>query len=733
MPSPTKAERLAKIHAQALEQFDAIQEAVREERLLCLEDRRFYSIAGAQWEGDLAEQFENKPKFEVNKIHVAVMRIINEYRNNRISVEFVAKDGTDSSGLSDVCNGLYRADEQDSCADEAYDNAFEEAVGGGFGAFRLTTTYDDPEDEETDYQRVRIEPIFDADSSVFFDLGAKRQDKSDAKYCFVITSVTREDYEEEWGDDPATWPKEIIQSQYDWALPDIVHVAEYYVVEEKKELVQTWANLIGEEEKYDQSDFDADPELEKTLLSTGNKKLREKKIERRHVHKYILSGGDVLEDCGIIAGKFIPVIPTFGKRWFIDNIERCMGHVRLAKDAQRLKNMQLSKLGELSALSSIEKPILTPDQIVGHTQMWSEDNLKNYPYLLINATTDAAGNPMPAAPVAYTRPPQVPPAMAALLSLTDGDIQSILGNQQEADKMVSNISGKAVEMIQNRMDMQTFIYVSNFAKAIRRAGEVWLSIAKEIYTSSGRKMKTLDEQGGPGSVELLTPTIDKETGATGAANDLTRAAFDVSVTVGPSSQSRKSALVRELTGMLAVTQDQDTAQIIQLYALMNMEGEGLGDLRKYIRTRLVSKGVIVATEEDKKIMAEMAASAPTDPNADAMKAMADQAAAEATKARAAVIKTVAETQKINAETQQIITDTDQAGDNHVLGILEKTGELPAPGAAPIQSFPQAQQAIAGSPEPAKEKAPVDIVTLHRLANAEHTALPQDRIAQGLGQ
>ena len=61
---------------------------MREERLQCLEDRRFYSIAGAQWEGNLAEQFNNKPRFEVNKIQLSVMRIINEYRNNRITVEF---------------------------------------------------------------------------------------------------------------------------------------------------------------------------------------------------------------------------------------------------------------------------------------------------------------------------------------------------------------------------------------------------------------------------------------------------------------------------------------------------------------------------------------------------------------------------------------------------------------------------------------------------------------------
>ena len=58
-----KTDRLAKTHEIAKKQFDKAQCAVADERQQCLEDRRFYSIAGAQWEGKLGEQFENKPKF----------------------------------------------------------------------------------------------------------------------------------------------------------------------------------------------------------------------------------------------------------------------------------------------------------------------------------------------------------------------------------------------------------------------------------------------------------------------------------------------------------------------------------------------------------------------------------------------------------------------------------------------------------------------------------------------
>ena len=50
------------IHQEALGEFDKIQTALRDERLQCLQDRRFYSIAGAQWEGPLWYQYENKPR-----------------------------------------------------------------------------------------------------------------------------------------------------------------------------------------------------------------------------------------------------------------------------------------------------------------------------------------------------------------------------------------------------------------------------------------------------------------------------------------------------------------------------------------------------------------------------------------------------------------------------------------------------------------------------------------------
>ena len=668
----SKEQRLANLHSEALSQFDNVQTALRDERLQCLQDRRFYSLAGAQWEGPLWDIYENKPKFEVNKVALAVMRIISEYRNNRITVDFVSKDGAENDKLADTCDGLYRADEHDSVANEAYDNAFEEAVGGGFGAWRLRTTYEDDEDEDNERQRIQIEPIFDADSSVFFDLNAKRQDKADARFCYVIYSMTYESYKEEWNDDPTDWPKIIHQYEFDWCTPDVVYIAEYYKVEDVTETIRIFRAIDGTEERYKSSEFTDDPALEETLAAIGSVEVRQRKIKSRKIHKYIMSGGKVLEDCGYIAGKCIPIVPVYGKRWFVDNVERCMGHVRLAKDAQRLKNMQLSKLGEISALSSVEKPILTPEQIAGHQLMWAEDNLKDYPYLLINPITGPDGSQAISGPVAYTRSPQIPPAMAALLQVTEQDMQDILGNPQGADKMVSNISGKAVEMIQQRLDMQTFIYMSNFAKAMKRCGEIWLSMAKDVYVEEGRQMKVITDNGDTDSVTLMQPTIDQETGEVKMANDLGAAKFDVDVDVGPSSSSKRAATVRALTGMMQITQDPETLQVLGAMAMMNMEGEGVGDVQDYFRKRLIRMGVVKPTDaEAEALMAEMqAAGQQQDPNAIFLQAAAEEAVAKAAKARADTVETIASAELKRAQTAETIAKASEIDQNIALTTIE---------------------------------------------------------------
>lgn len=636
--------------------FDRIQATMRESRIQCLQDRRFYSVAGAQWEGPLQDQFANRPRFEANLIQLAIIKIFNEYRNNRIAVDFIPKDGSPDRRLADTLNGLYRADEIDSVSEEAHDNAFDEGVGGGFGAWRLVATYEDDENPDKEKQRIRIEPIFDADSSVFFDLDAKRQDKADAKYCYVLYSMTTQAYIDTWDDDPVTWPKIVRQYEFDWATPSVVFVCEYYEVEIKKEEVFIYETLDGEKEEYTQDQFKRDTALRERLEAIGSREIESKKRTTRKVHKYIMSGGKILEDCGYIAGKCIPIVPYYGKRWFVDNVERCSGVTRIPKDMQRLLNMQLSKLGEIAAIGSVEKPIFTPEQIQGLTEMYANDNLQNFPYLLVNPITGPDGTKTAAGPVGYTKSPSIPPATAALIEITMQLIRELLGSQQNAEQITSNISGRAVELIQNKIDMQSYIYLSNMGKAVKREGEIYMSMAKDLMIVKGRKMKTVNGQGKVGQIELMRPVVTKK--GVEVENDLTQANFDVTVTVGPSSLSKKSATVRALTGLLALTDNPEDRQVLTGMALTNMEGEGLSDVNEYYRKKMVRMGVVTPTDEEKIKVAEELQNRKPSPEDEFLKAEAGKAEALGKKANADTLNVLADADLKVAKTAEAYAGID---------------------------------------------------------------------------
>jgi len=663
---------LKDIHESAIKEFDLVWSAVSEERDLCAEDRRFVALPGASWEGVVGDMFENAPKFESNKIQMALLKVYAEYRNNRIEIDFTSKDGTDNSKLAQFCNGLLRADEKDSNADEAKDGAFDEACAGGFGAWRLRSCYEDESDPENENQRIKFEPIYEAESRVFFDLGAKRQDKSDAKKCWVLSPKTKGEYEDEYGiEDSTSWNYQQYGLQFDWASTDYIWLCEYYEVEYKDCKIAIYEDVAGNKQKIEIDDLDE--ETLATFNAIGNKKVSERTIKERKVHKYILDGNKVLEDCGYIAGDQIPIVPIYGKRWFIGGIERFSGIVRTCKDSARLGNILRSKLVEIASLSPIEKPIFVPEQMQGHSDMWSNDIVNKYPYMLVNKITGADGTQQAAGPVGYTKPPSIPPAIAALIEVAERDLQDLLGVSNGADKMVSNISAQAVELIQTRVDMQSFIYLSNYAKADKRSAEIWLSMAKEIYVEDDRNVKLIDENGTPSSAKLHQLMATNE-GKTTVINNLDDAKFDVTATIGPASQSKRQAAVKNLTAMNAVATDPETKTILEALAMMNMDVEGSEDVNKYYRRKLIKLGALKPTEEEaQQLMQEMQGQAP-DAQTQYLNAAAREAEAKAVKANADTVLTIAKAEQTKAETAQTMSTMDISQQEHLMNLAQSLSQ-----------------------------------------------------------
>ncbi|ELY5802112.1 portal protein [Cronobacter sakazakii] len=635
------AETLEKKHERVMLRFDRAYSPQQDVREKCIEATRFARVPGGQWEGATAagtkldDQFEKYPKFEINKVATELNRIIAEYRNNRISVKFRPGDREASEELANKLNGLFRADYEETDGGEACDNAFDDAATGGFGCFRLTSMLVNEYDPMDERQRIAIEPIYDPSRSVWFDPDAKKYDKSDAMWAFCMYSMSPDKYRAEYDKEPSSLDPGTSSWEYEWFGNDVVYIAKYYEVrKESVDVVSYRQPLTGEIATYDSDQIE---DILDELQQAGFQEVARRSVKRRRIYVSVVDGDGFLEKPRRIPGEHIPLIPVYGKRWFIDDIERVEGHIAKAMDPQRLYNLQVSMLADSAAQDPGQTPIVDIEQIRGLEKHWEARNKRRPAFLPLKPVRDKAGNVIAPANVSgYTQAPALNQALAALLQQTSSDIQEVTGGSMAMQQMPSNVAQETVNNLMNRADMSSFIYLDNMAKSLKRAGEVWLSMAREIY-GSDREVRIVNEDG-TDDIALMNAAIkDQQTGQMVALNDLSTGRYDVTVDVGPSYTARRDATVAALTSVLNTMVPQDPeAGIIRGLIMDNMDGEGLDDYKEYNRNKLLTAGVVKprnAKEQQIVQQAQMAAQNQPDPNMVLAQAQMVAAQAEAQKAQ----------------------------------------------------------------------------------------------------
>ncbi|WP_422678857.1 portal protein [Citrobacter cronae] len=625
-------------HRKALCNFDNAYTATQDMREQIIEAQRFVRVSGAQWEGSTNAgysfdegRFEHYPRFELNKIARECDRIIGEYRQNRISVRFRPKDGQASEALAEKLNGKFRADYQETSGGEACDNAFDDAVTGGFGCWRMCADYEDEMDPSNEQRRISLLPVYDPATCVFFDQDSKQYDRSDATWAMEMFSMTPKAFEAEYPDSiAASLSKDDSGTQYDWSTPDAIYVGRYYEVRTEKVKISAWRNPITNATAiYDEDQI---KDIEDELKEGSFEMLGEREVKKRRVYCGLLSGAEWLEEPKRIPGEHIPLIPVYGRRAFVDNQERIEGHAAKAMDAQRLENLMVSMIADNATQAGGDGiPIVDVDFIPGPlADHWAQRNKKRPAFLPMVSQKDKQGAVVAQAQVSgYTPPTQMPPALAGLLQYTGTAIQQITGASQ-LENMPSNVATDTVDSIFNRMDTQSYIYMDNMAKSMRRAGVVWLSMAREVY-GSDTPMRIVNEDGTDDVALMNGAVVDRQTGEQVALNDLSQGKYEVTVDVGQSFATRRDATVKSLLSMLAlIPPGTPKHDLVSSMILDNMDGEGIDDLKEYNRNQLLLSGVIKPrTPEEQQMVAQAQAQQQNQPSPDMVNALANQGLAVA--------------------------------------------------------------------------------------------------------
>lgn len=694
------SERLSKVYDRAMRRFDECAWPTMRNREESLIARRFITIPGAQWEGEWGEQYDNAIKLESDNVGKGVKKIERDYRENRIVPDF-RPDGPNADPVTaDTLDGMHRADSYRFKSQQARDNACFEAIAGGYGAYRLTNELEDPRDKDNDQQRINpASIIIDADQTVFFDIGAVLYDKSDAKYAFVRQRYTREAFKERFGEDrQSDFPEGVLWTMRDWFRPDTVAVAEYYEREDVDDKLWILTHeLSGEEKRLWSSDME---EGDLAELKRDGWQARSQKRKRCRVHKYVLSGAEMLDDCGLIAGDQIPIVPVYGNRYFVDGIERWKGYVQDRMDDQRLLNSCLSKLAETNSLAPREVPIFDPEQMDPViADQWARSNIDRLPYLLAHSLRDQAGNIVSTGPIGKIEPPQLAPVTATLLQFAKANLTE---DMQDADEVKANTSADAMDIAAQRVDAKSGIYLDNIRQSVQREGEIYLSMCADVYVEEGREIETMDEDGGDGRATLVQSYTDPKTQANFTINDFQTGRYKVIVSVTEATATRRDKTVKAMLNIAQVAQaaagDQELAKAALLTAVQNIDGEGSDNMIEFARKQAVAMGLQEPSDEEKQAMAQAAQEQKPDPitvvaeaQAKDFEASAGKKAAETQQIQVETLNKLREPAETEANTEYLRARTvetlSKAGSNRADAMQAANDTAPAPAPQGAQSAP----------------------------------------------
>ncbi|MEH6474471.1 MAG: portal protein [Sneathiella sp.] len=637
------------------------------------EDMRFVHVDGGMWEGHLESAYGERAKFEFDLASQYLSRFIGEWNENRVAVEFKPKDHKTSDDDSELMNGIHRADFGEYFGETAVDNAVDEASCCGFGAYMLTTCYEDESDDENDLQRIAWEDIHSAYNTVIWDGSAKKIDKRDARHCTLLEPFTEESFLEEWeNSDPisAFEPESLRHLDSNLHSVDTIYVAQRYDVIKKYEDLFIYNDLENGDQirVYEDKHEKIKDELKENEFM---KFVRKRRILRQSVEKTVFSGEKILEPSRRIAGKWIPIIPMYGHRVFFDGSERYRGLIRKIKDPLRLFNMQVSQLGENSAGNGQEIPIFAPEQMNNQEikEQWADKN--NKPYLLAKPIYDADGNIVHMGPLGYQKPAGIDQTTAALMQIVLQFLNEQTGGAPQ-DTINPDISGKAINALAKRENMNTQNINDNIKNAIRWSGDVYLEMARDVYDSE-RMLNIIGRDGSEKSVQLFETVLDEETGNLVNINRLDGKRFKTMADTGPAYETLREQTVEDLKGTLQALKDlgkgEQYADAIIAIILENISGVGLGPLKDLNRKLMLASGLVKPeTDEEKAMVAEMQ-QPKEDPQADLARAAAKQQEAEAASLTASAEQKTQDAAKKAAETEQIKVETEVIKhEAHIAGV-----------------------------------------------------------------
>lgn len=516
-----------------------------------LEDIEFCVNKEAQWDPEAlrSRKEAKRPILSINKIMPFVKQQVNALRANKLTLNAIPVDDTDVA-KADIQDSMLEYVLKSSRADIATDWAYERAVMGGFGFWRITTEYANHKAFNQDIRVKRIENP----QSTYLSPEIKDPTGADATEALTGEWISKADFKRQFPNHEPT----SADSDYegDWESSDTVFVAEYYRIEHEDDTLYQLSNgstvLKSELEEIELSDDDMmmlEGMSETEILAAAasmkfNEQLEildERETQRKRIMWYKCSRDAILDQTEIKA-DFIPIVLVVGDEQWIENRRYWLSMIVNAKDPQILYNYARTAQAEQLHKSMNRPWVADARAIEGYEGHWGQattnPNIQFLPY----RSTDENGQQF-APPFLADVYQGSPDLMRETLTASD-EIKATTGiHDASLGSQGNETSGKAIMARQRQGDQANYHFLDNFKRSYEQGGRVILSMIPHIYdtqrvlriTQDDVVFKTLviNVQQGSQAEQKHSKELDGvEAGLNGIFNDVTVGQYDIRIASG---------------------------------------------------------------------------------------------------------------------------------------------------------------------------------------------------------
>ena len=570
------SEEQNEIVKEALERFETASDGWSDIYEQSVADVSFIDDDEGQWEDSVRESRHNRPCLTFDKLSASVDRVVGGQMAQMPSVKVRAAEEGDED-IAEVYQGLIRQIDQRGI--QAFKTAFKFAVKSGWGCLLVDHDYINDVSLDQDIILREIKNPF----SVLLDPIIQAQHVQEARFGFMFEDMERQEFSRLYPD-AESYPGEsdftTTGNMDSWVSEDFVRVADYFrITLEEKTLVQlSDGRVLDLEEVQPVRD-----ELNLQGITLG----KTRKVQKRKLERFKISGMEILEEVECV-GRFIPLVPMFGKTSNINGKYITRGIVRKAKDAQRLYNYSRSVAVEVTALTPKQPYFVTPAMIKGHESKWKNMMVSNDPVLQFNF--DQGQKPYRESP-AQGSPGLLQDAQFAAedIKATTGIFDANIGQQGQ------ETSGVAIGRRQFQGEMSNFEYQDQLIDSMELAGRIMIDMIPAVYDTE-RTIRIIGEDEREETVQVNKTLMDAQTGTFVKTMDLNVGNYDIKIASGPSFTTRKQETAEQLSSMIA--QNPAMSQLVGDILFQNLDLVGGDEAIKRLRSAGVKAGIIEPNQEE---------------------------------------------------------------------------------------------------------------------------------------